>query len=144
MKRGVFLFWGGMDALFITHFVLSNISRGRVPILADLVAFRQLDHSSAFQTLVFGLSVSLILSIAVSAILFLRGNRHARPLAYAQVPLRLLLVVPSLSLIPLLLPNSPPNLALNLTLLIGSEALKVMTLRWTRSADGALTGFGDR
>ncbi|WP_445658291.1 hypothetical protein [Achromobacter sp. NCFB-sbj8-Ac1-l] len=138
MKRGVFLFWGGMDALYAIHFVASNVHRGRIPIHADLVEFHQLDHSPAFQTLVFGLSVLLTLSIAASAILFLRGNRYAPRLAYAQVPLRLLLAVPSLSFIPLLLPlSATPSVALNLTLLLGSEALKVLTLYWARGGEKA-------
>ncbi|RBL79138.1 hypothetical protein DDE05_60160 [Streptomyces cavourensis] len=54
------------------------------------------------------------------------------------MPLRLLLAVPSLSFIPLLLPlSATPSVALNLTLLLGSEALKVLTLYWARGGEKA-------
>jgi hypothetical protein len=121
-----------MDLFFIARFlwVGTSISQGRIPIYSDFVAFSQYHHLW-FGTLLFSLSLWLTLSIAVSAFLFLYGCRYARLWAYAQEPLRLLVVVPSVSLVPWLLPHlGAPSVALNITLLLGSEALKILSLYW--------------
>lgn len=132
MKRAIFLFWGGMDLLFIARFLWASSRRGYIPVYSDLVAFSQLDQSFWPGGLLFGLSLCLTLSIVVSAFLFLRGNRRARLWAYAQEPLRLLMAAPSVPFIPGLLSYSGVvSLVLNITLLLGSEALKILTLYLT-------------
>ncbi|EHD1638551.1 arginine:ornithine antiporter [Salmonella enterica] len=135
MKRGVFLFWGTLDLLYLIRFVWVNFDRGRIPIIADIQSFSQQEQPFWFAGLLFGLSVLLTLSIVVSAFLFLRGHRWARVLAYAQEPLRLLLIVPSLSFVPWFIAYSDTRSpALNFAFLLGSEALKVLTLYWCARA----------
>ncbi|MDN7874660.1 hypothetical protein [Burkholderia aenigmatica] len=133
MTRPLYLFWGGLDLFYLIRYVWINVADGRMPIVADLQAFSQLDQPHWFAGLWLGLSVMLTLSIVVSAFLFLRGNAAARRLAYAQEPLRLLLAVPSLSFIPWLLTHfGITSLVLSITLLLGSEALKIISLYMTR------------
>lgn len=130
MKRSnVFFFWGAMDLYFMLRFLWGSISQGRIPIYSDIVSFRQLDDPGWYAAPLLCLTLALILSIAVSAWLFLSGSRYAKGLAYVQTPLRLFLVTPSVSVIPWLLGLvDSRNVAINLTLLIGSEVLKLYTL----------------
>ncbi|KAF1040084.1 MAG: hypothetical protein GAK33_01084 [Burkholderia lata] len=129
MTRPLYLFWGGLDLLYLIRYVWINVADGRIPIVADLQAFSQLDQPHWFA----GLSLLLLLSIVASACLFLLGRTAARRLAYVQEPLRLLLAVPSLSFIPWLLTHfGITSLVLSITLLLGSEALKIISLHMTR------------
>ncbi|MCA7993983.1 hypothetical protein LGM63_25350 [Burkholderia cepacia] len=137
MTRPLYLFWGGLDLLDLVRYCWLNLAAGRIPLYHDIQAFEQLHEPGGYAAVWFGLSLLLTVSIVVSACLFLRGSRYARPLAYAQVPLRLLLAVPSLSFIPwLLLLEEGPSLSLNLGLLLLSEVLKVVTLRRHGRAKG--------
>ncbi len=137
MKRAVFLFWGCMDLFFILHFLWSNFGHGRIPFYTDFRALGELGQPFWFSTAWLVLSLFLVASTAVSAWLFLSGHRFAKRWAYAQTPLRLVLAEPSLSFIPMLLNIAESHsLVLNLSLLIGSEVLKVYTLyRYGRVKD---------
>ncbi|KVF71624.1 hypothetical protein WS75_20925 [Burkholderia sp. FL-7-2-10-S1-D7] len=133
MKRGIFLFWGLLDLFYLVHFVWINVANGRIPIVTDLQVLGQSEQPPWFVVLWMGLSLLLLLSIVASAFLFLLRRPAARRLAYAQEPLRLLLAVPSLSFIPWLLTHfGITSLVLNITLLLGSEALKIISLYATR------------
>ena len=137
VTRPLYLFWGGLDLLYLVRFLWLNFADGRIPLYHDIQAFGQLHEQGDHAAVWLGLSLLLTVSIAVSACLFLRGSRYARPLAYAQVPLRLLLAVPSLSFIPWLLHlGEGSSLSLNLGLLLVSEVLKVITLRRHGRANG--------
>ncbi|KVW87739.1 hypothetical protein WL00_14620 [Burkholderia cepacia] len=137
VTRPLYLFWGGLDLLYLIRFLWLNFADGRIPLYHDIQAFGQLHEPGDHAAVWLGLSLLLTVSIAVSACLFLRGGRYARPLAYAQVPLRLLLAVPSLSFIPWLLHlGEGSSLSLNLGLLLVSEVLKVITLRRHGRANG--------
>ncbi|AOY99970.1 hypothetical protein BKK81_12540 [Cupriavidus sp. USMAHM13] len=134
VTRPLYLFWGGLDLLYLIRLFWLNLAIGRVPLYDDIQAFGQLHEQGGYGAVGLGLSLLLTVSIAVSACLFLRGSRYARPLAYAQVPLRLLLAVPSLSFIPWLLhAGEGASLPLNLGLLLLSELLKVVTLYRSRT-----------
>ncbi|HEM7878508.1 TPA: hypothetical protein U2L31_004926 [Burkholderia contaminans] len=129
MTRPLYLFWGGLDLLYLIRYVWINVADGRIPIVSDLQAFSQLDQPHWFV----GLSILLLLSIVASAFLFLLGRTAARRLAYVQEPLRLLLAVPSLSFIPWLLTHfGITSLVLSITLLLCSEASKIISLYMTR------------
>lgn len=134
----IYLFWAAMDLLYLCRYLWSSISRGEIPLYGDFLSFQQLQLSEPgwYAAPLFGLSVLLILSIAVSAGLFLTGSRFARPVAYVQTPLRLLMVVPSLSFLPWLLQwVGRSDVLLNALLLLGSETLKVVTLLMTQRAE---------
>ncbi|MCC4105654.1 hypothetical protein [Serratia ureilytica] len=133
MKRGIFLLWGLLDLFYLVQFAWINVANDRIPIISDLQVLGQSEQPPWFVVLWMGLSLLLLLSIAVSAFLFLLGRTAARRLAYAQEPLRLLLAVPSLSFIPWLLTHfGITSLILSITLLLGSEALKIISLYMTR------------
>ncbi|MCA8120099.1 hypothetical protein LGN07_15375 [Burkholderia cepacia] len=137
MTRFLYLFWGGLDLLYLIRYCWLNLADERIPLYHDIQAFGQLHEPGGYAAVWFGLSLLLTVSIAVSAYLFLRGSRYARPLAYVQVPLRLLLAVPSLSFIPWLLHlGEGASLPLNLGLLLLSELLKVITLHRHGRAKG--------
>jgi len=125
----VYLFWGVLDLFYVIRFLWLQIAAGNIPLYHDIQAFGQLHEPGGYAAIVLGLSLLLTVSIAGSAYLFLCSSRYAKPLAYAQLPLRLLLAVPSLSFLPWLLHlGGTLNPWLNLGLLLVSELLKFITL----------------
>lgn len=134
MRRShVFLIWGLLDLLYVVRFLGLSLGHGRILIYSDLMDAERLEPP--LQLAVFWLAAStlLTLSIAGSAFLFLRGSRAARMLAFIQTPFRLLLAVPSVSCIPWLVQAvGSSSVTLNLSLLLASEAVKVLSLRAIR------------
>lgn len=130
----IFYFWGSMDLLYVVRFLWLNLSHKRVPFYDDIHVF--LTHrpiSCVYGDVLFALSLCLMLSIPVSAWLFLRQRRYAIALAYLQTPVRLLTMTPSLSFIPWFVGSIGfQHALLNLGLLLFSEIAKVLTLRFTR------------
>ncbi|MCH6191220.1 hypothetical protein [Serratia sp. X10] len=135
MNRKVFLFWGGMDLFFTIHFLWLNLSHRQIPFYTDFVVLDEMEQPLWFSGFWWMLSTVLVISIAISARLFLSENCFARRWAYMQTPLRIILAEPSLSFLPWLLSvTESRNLVLNFSLLIGSEALKVYSLHRSREA----------
>ena len=101
MKAGtLFLFWGAMDLFYIARFCYLSFSNGRIPFYSDIQSLSLLSAEHGLVSVLF-LLLGLVLSISMffSAYLFFRGSSLAPLLAYAQIPLRLILAVPSLSFV---------------------------------------------
>ncbi|WP_127960503.1 arginine:ornithine antiporter [Serratia microhaemolytica] len=133
-RKTVFRFWAVLDLFYLVRFIWLNISQQRIPLYDDIVAFNHyLPQQGTASIILFCLSIVLTLSIPVSAGLLFKQHRLATWLAYAQTPLRLLLVVPSLAFLPWALKTLDlHNAQIALGLLIISEVLKVWTLYRTR------------
>ncbi len=137
--RKVCLFWGVLDVFYIVRFIWLNVEQGRIPLIDDIASFSQLLPQQGMSALVmFTLSLLLTISIIFSAVLLLVGWGKVRFLVFAQIPLRLLLVVPSLSFAPWLLKQLHANgILLLITVLIISELLKFGSFALTRTAENA-------
>ncbi len=130
MKRpSLFMFWAAMDLLYLARYLWLNVVEGKIPFVADILRLQNLEQPTWYAPLTTSLSLGLTCFIAVTAYLFLTNSWAARPMAYVQIPFRLLLAVPSLSFIPWLLNLfGSHSLVLNIALLIASESVKVLTL----------------
>lgn len=127
--RHVCLFWGIMDALYLAHYLWANITRQRLPFISDVLDFT---HHYAEQgggiwlVVIFILSMITTLSLVLSAILLLMGRTKVFGLIVLQTPLRLLLVIPSITFLPWLFATfSHRGIAVAISLLILSEVIKV-------------------
>ncbi|MEG1213450.1 MAG: hypothetical protein RSE29_20235, partial [Leclercia sp.] len=134
--RKICLFWGAMDALYVINVVWHGIAQKRIPVVGDILSFRELyaEHGGGYGLLLlFCLSMITTLSIVLSAGLLLAGWDKVRYLVMGQTPLRLLLVVPSVSFLPWLFKGGGPGMAtVAVFILIVSEALKVYSLIFSR------------
>jgi len=130
------MFWGVMDVLYLAAYVWQSIAEGRIPLIDDIFNFNQLyteQGGGYWLILIFILSMITTLSIAFSAVLLLIAWDKVGYLVAAQTPLRLLLVVPSLSFLPWILKGiNSGGIALALVLLLTSEILKVCSLLLAR------------
>jgi hypothetical protein len=136
----VYLVWGIFDAIYIARYVLLSISAGRVPYIDDFNnAMGLLAVHGGVPKVLAGFVWGLEISIVLSCSLFLLRWRVARWLAYIQVPLRLILFVPSISVL-FMGPNIKDRygIVLLVSLLIMSEGLKVWTLWGSRSCSRVL------
>ncbi|KAB0657271.1 hypothetical protein [Burkholderia diffusa] len=123
------MFWAAMDLLYLARYLWLNVVEGKIPFVADILRLQNLEQPTWYAPLTTSLSLGLTCFIAVTAYLFLTNSWAARPMAYVQIPFRLLLAVPSLSFIPWLLNLfGSHSLVLNIALLIASESVKVLTL----------------
>lgn len=133
----VCLFWGGMDAFYIIRLIWLNIEQGRVPFVDDIVSFNQLYSEyggGGWILLMFALSMMLNISIAASAILLIVKWDKIRFLVFLQIPFRLLLIVPSISVIPWLLKHFHFNsMMFIIVLLVFSEFTKFLSFILTRN-----------
>jgi len=96
--KWLYWFWGAMDLFYIFRFGYLNFAQGKVPFYSDIQSYVQLrvEHGLTSDVL-FLLSIFLNVSIVISMVLFFIGSRKIPYLTYVQMPLRLLLAVPSLS-----------------------------------------------
>lgn len=123
------LIWGLLDAFHIAWYSLMSWKSGRIPYVTDLSNTIALGSElGGPNTAVAAMSWLLQLSILLSAVLFLCGYRPARSLGFAQIPFRLLLVSPSVSLILVAGGYWSDRPAILVVLLLASEALKAWTL----------------
>jgi hypothetical protein len=128
--KWIFLFWGALDLFYIGRFSYVNYAEGRIPFYSDVQSFVALapEHGSV-SVLLFLLSAVLNVSVIVSAFLLFFKQRSARIFICFQTPLRLLLVVPSLSFLPWLINISGVISAVLLVgLLVMSEIIKVLSI----------------
>lgn len=134
-RTHVFLVWGLFDLLYVVRFLGLSLGQGRIPIYSDLMDAGPLEQPLLLAVFWLGISLLLTVSIVGSAFLFLRRSRAARMLAFIQTPFRLLLAVPSVSCIPWLVQAvGSLSVTLNLSLLLASEVVKVLSLRAIRPA----------
>ncbi|WDU62121.1 hypothetical protein LRS56_25695 [Pseudomonas poae] len=134
-RKQVFWFWGGMDAIYLTRYFITSVMAGRVPYFSDMEsALWLLREHSVVQLYIFGFSMLLQVSIVISCGLFFLKSTRVKWVVYLQTPLRLALVVPSVSLL-LLGAQAVPNynLVLMTALLVLSEIAKVWSVwRWSK------------
>ncbi len=130
--RQVCIFWGVMDVLYLATYVLKSSTQGRIPFVDDIINFSALyseQGGSYWLLILFILSMITTLSIVFSALLLLTAWNKVGYLVAAQTPLRLLVVVPSLTFLPWIMKwITPGNVAVALFLLLISEALKVSSV----------------
>ncbi|MFW0757278.1 hypothetical protein ACN1C3_21510 [Pseudomonas sp. H11T01] len=126
----VWWIWGILDALSVAWYVVSSVRHNRVPYLTDMFdAFELLQDQGPVQAVIVAVSWALQLSIIVSALLFLTRRSEAKWLGFAQIPLRLIFLVPSISVVLLgaqIFPGYSPMLMM--ALIVGSEIVKGGTL----------------
>lgn len=125
--RHVLFFWAVFDFIYIIRFIWLNLSQGRMPLIDDIISFSELFVTQGFYILIlFSLSLLLNISIVLSAVLLLAGWRHVQKVVYAQTLLRIMFIVPSLSVLPWILKNaSITNGVVFLLATMISEILKV-------------------
>ena len=116
------LFWGWMDIALIAVLGAGYLRRGQVPLIHDLTTAAGTAelYGSPLPIVMTSVGVAGGLSLAASAYLLLRGRDAGRYIAFAQTPLRCTLIM-------------PPSLVTLLSLILGTEVLKIWTLRrrWT-------------
>lgn len=130
-EKRIYMFWGGMDLMYILVFLYGSLSQGRIPIYDDYRSMLELvvQYGDNLPMYLFACSLTLVVSITYTVFLFFSRSRTARLIAYTQIPLRLFLVVPSLSFIPWLLGFFEiRQAAIGLSLLLLSEVVKVFSL----------------
>jgi hypothetical protein len=132
-RPNIYRFWGFLDLFHVIRFAWLNLAQGRIPLYDDVLAASQLGEHGPMAMALICLGVALNLSIGASAILLLAMHRFAFVLCLVQTPFRLLLVVPSLSVIPFLLGVMDlRNAMLSAALVLLSEVLKVSSLLLAR------------
>jgi hypothetical protein len=123
------LIWGLLDAFYVVWYSLTSWKNGRIPYISDLSNTLTLGAElGAANMAVAALSWLLQFSIIVSAALFLCGYRWARYLGFAQIPFRLLLVYPSVSLLLVAGGYWSDHQIMLIVLVLASEALKAWSL----------------
>ncbi|MBV4501004.1 hypothetical protein WLF18_22505 [Pseudomonas shirazensis] len=124
--------WAGFDAVHIVSYMGHSLARGNVPFVADAYSALETVERYGEGAYVFvALSWTLELSILISCWLFWTQRQSARWLSFAQTPLRLFLMVPSVSLLTTALgfyPSYSALLAIGLVVL--SETLKCLSVWW--------------
>lgn len=135
--RKVCLFWGGLDVFYLIRFVWLNVEQGRIPFVDDVVNFSRIysEHGAGIVNFsMFFVSLLLNVSILFSAILLISGWRGGRYLIFAQIPFRLLFVVPSLSFLPWLLKSlHATGVAVLILALVFSELFKLSTFAFSKN-----------
>ena len=134
-RRRIWLLWGAMDAIYLIWYSINSFLNNRIPYLSDVVnASAILQEHSVVQLYMFVLALILHVSIFASCAMFFLQKRSVGWLVFFQTPLRLVLVIPSISLL-LIGARIAPHYSLPLMAgLIGaSEILKVWSVwRWSR------------
>lgn len=126
--RLVGLFWGGMDAFYISFVVFSSLNRGVTPFLSDLnSALANMEQWGGGLELMIWMGLVVQISLVASSILLCLGRVSGVYLAGIQFPFRIFFIIPSFSLI-LLLPDT--STWIWLTLVVASEGAKVWSLWW--------------
>ncbi len=139
--RKVCLFWGMMDIFYIGRFIWLNAEQGRIPLIDDVISFNHIypEYSGGewMVVLFFTLSIMLNVSVVFSAIFLIAGWRKVRYFVFAQIPFRLLFIIPSISFTPWLLKQlHASSIAVLITVLVFSEILKVVSFYFTKSSGG--------
>lgn len=138
--KWLYLFWSGMDLLYVGRFCYLGFSQGRIPFYSDIQSFFLLstEHSSV-SILLFWLSLVLNVSIIFSMLLFFCNSSRVLYIVYVQTPLRLLLAVPS---IPFLLwfakTSGATSATLLFVLLLLSEIIKLCSFYFRGEACSGL------
>ncbi|WP_422510199.1 hypothetical protein [Stenotrophomonas sp. GZD-301] len=126
--------WGCMDAAQIIIYLASALRHGRLPYLDDMRGSIAVLDSHGWTALPF-LAPSWVLqaSLFASCALLLCRSRLGVHLAYVQLPLRLMVLMPSVPFALMLVHDRAPTpatqVAMTIGLLLLIELLKLWTLR---------------
>ncbi|CNE91778.1 hypothetical protein QVN42_08005 [Yersinia nurmii] len=130
LRNRTFLFWGVMDLYAVLYIGVQYFLQERIPLVAEVqylleIGFDKYPLIYAMITL----SIIFKISLIITTVLFLTRSQYAIKAAFIQEPFRLLLVIPSLSMItPVLKEFNIRILAVSLTLLLISEVFKIVSL----------------
>ena len=130
-RKKVWWLWGGLDAIYVTWYILVNFIGGRIPFFSDIASAVDIlpDHS-VVQVCMFVFNLTLQVSIIISCALFLSQKTQVKWLVYLQAPLRLIFIVPSVSILLVgarAFPNY--NIVFMAVLVVASEVVKVWSVR---------------
>lgn len=140
-RKYVWWGWGALDALYMLNYVAKSVLQDRLPFFSDaLSALRIIDDHGSYAAVFITLGWCLQLSIAASGILLLRRNRWGERLVWLQLPFRLLLFVPSASvLFYYMAPHFSQGSVVGIALVVASELAKVWSL-WFFKESAPTTG----
>lgn len=127
-----------MDAASILVYAAQSLHQGRTPYIDDVAgSLHVLDSHGRIAALLLVPSWVLQASVFASCVLLLCRSRYGVYLAYAQAPIRLLLLVPSVPFVLLLAGGVSVTTATSalvaMGLLVLVELFKLWTLRGKRS-----------
>lgn len=127
-RRLVQLLWGCMDAFYICFVVFASLRRGAIPFLTDFnTALTNVRNwGEGLEALIWIGAVAQI-SVLASCVLFYMGRTAGIYLAVAQIPLRVLFVIPSVSVVLLF---SEVSTWFWMSLVLASEGVKIWSLWW--------------
>lgn len=124
--------WGTLDLVFFVYYVAATVVAGKIPFLSGIQAARMSAKSDGSETplILAVLGAALIVSTLWSGYALWTKRRVGRILVYGQLPLRLLLTMPSMFFIPWLMAMLPPRPALMAltALVIVTEGWKLVTV----------------
>lgn len=129
-SRRVAITWGGFDVFALIYYFGQSFYAGRIPFFHDVLGFlAQAGQHGLYASLLFSSHLLLMVSLFVSAWWLIFGHRWVRYLCLIQIPFRLLLVVPSVSLIPPFVHVfGVRSMLITGALLLLSEILKLVTV----------------
>lgn len=130
-RKKVWWLWGGLDAIYIAWYFLGSFLNGRIPFFSDIASAMDIlvDHGLV-QVYMFVFNLILQVSIIISCALFLSQKTQVKWLVYLQAPLRLIFIVPSVSILLVgarAFPNY--NIVFMAVLVVASEVIKVWSVR---------------
>ncbi|KNC92126.1 hypothetical protein GM30_19020 [Trabulsiella odontotermitis] len=144
-KNNIFLFWGIMDVIAFLSYCLFSLARHRMPFISDIHAViaivENVTEGNSSSILLFGYFICnllMLISLPVSAFLFLRKKAAAIPFACAQEILRFITIKCSIAIFPIVLTLTGFSmLAVNVGLFLLSEAIKMSSLIYCRKKQSA-------
>lgn len=130
-RKKVWWLWGGLDAIYIAWYFLGSFLNGRIPFFSDIASAMDIlvDHGLV-QVYMFVFNLILQVSIVLSCALFFSQKIQVKWFVYLQTPLRIIFIVPSVSILLMgarLLPDN--NVFFIAALVVLSEAAKVWSVR---------------
>lgn len=129
-RKYVWWGWGTLDVLYLLNYAMKSILQDRLPFYSDaLSALKIFDDHGSYSAVFIALGWGLQLSLVASGILLLRRHKWGQRLVWLQLPFRLLLFVPSASV---LFYYTAPHFLMGSTvfiaLVVAAELAKVWSL----------------
>ncbi|VVP22720.1 hypothetical protein PS903_03848 [Pseudomonas fluorescens] len=121
--------WGMLDATAILWYCINALTRGRIPYISDILSTQDVLLSYGPEA-IYLIAISWIfqISLVLSCALFLCRHRYAKFIGYIQIPFRLFLLLPSVSLVLIVAKIFPGPVPIYVALIVISEFLKGRTL----------------
>ncbi|MGS7253376.1 hypothetical protein ACQ7NP_19860 [Pseudomonas anuradhapurensis] len=143
-RKYVWWGWGGLDALYLLNYMLRNLLAGKLPFYSDaLSTLNMIEDHGSYATVFIALGWALQLSVLASCILLFCRSGWGVRLVWLQLPFRLLLFVPSASVLFSYIGfHFPAGSVALLLLVVVSELAKVWSL-WFFKERQVPTAKGD-